>query len=328
MGPFKEGELTRPSWTGDEPLSRLVSALISIKPLFAVMSLAARQVFIGSAEKNGVPWRKLSEECLASDVYAEKDLLEDKSVVYPDYYVKNFHCYPEGNLSWKAASEVEAATASMIIRAIPTAKDPEEATKVLRGNWLRAVEDHHFAHSGGREIKDVLDVGCSVGISTRCLADKFPSAQVTGLDLSPYFVAVAQHKDKKESAAGLRREKAIRWVHALGEDTGLPAASFDIVSLAFVIHECPQHATKALLKEAFRLLRPGGTVALTDNSPKSKIIQSLPPAIFTLMKASEPWMDEYYSLNLEELMHEVGFANVKSVLTDPRHRTATGTVPF
>ncbi|KAI5065216.1 hypothetical protein GOP47_0019911 [Adiantum capillus-veneris] len=326
MGPFQEGKLSQPSWTGDEPLSRLVSALISIKPLFALMSLGARQVLIGSAEKNGVPWRKLSEECLASDVYAEKDLLEDKSVIYPDYYVKNFHCYPDGNLSWKAASEVEAATSSMIIRAIPKAKNLEEAIKVLRGNWLRAIEDYHLVHSGNPEIRDILDVGCSVGISTRCLADTFPSAQVTGLDLSPYFVAVAQHKDKKEAAAGKRREKPIHWVHALGENTGLRAQSFDIVSLAYVIHECPQDATKGLLKEAFRLLRPGGTVALTDNSPKSKIIQNLPPPLFTLMKASEPWMDEYYSMDLEGLMYEVGFTNVKSQLTDPRHRTATGSL--
>ncbi|KAH7435314.1 hypothetical protein KP509_06G059400 [Ceratopteris richardii] len=321
MGPFKEGELSRPPWTGDEPLSRLVSAIISIKPLFALMTLAGRQVFISSAEKKGIPWRKMSQECLASDVYKEKDILEDKSIVYPDYYVKGFHFYSTGNLSWKAASEVEAATSSMIIRSIPFAKSLEEGIKILRGNWLQAIENHHFAYSGGKEIKDILDVGCAIGISTRHLADRFPSAQVTGLDLSPYFVAVAQYKDKKEAATGKQREKPIRWMHALGERTGLPSASFDLVSLAYVIHECPQYATRALLKEAFRLLRSGGTVALIDNS-------DLPPPIFTLMKASEPWMDEYYSLNLEELMYEVGFTNVKSVLTNPRHRTTTGTVPF
>ncbi|MCO5574972.1 hypothetical protein L7F22_028769 [Adiantum nelumboides] len=280
-----------------------------------------------SAEKKGVPWRKLSEECLTSDVYAEKDLLEDKSISYPTYYLKNFHCYPDGNLSWKATSEAEAATSVMIIRAIPAAKNLDEAIKILRGNWLQAIEDHHLAHSGSRDVKDILDVGCSIGISTRCLADRFPFAQVTGLDLSPYFVAIAQHKDKQAAAAGKGREKPIRWVHALGENTQLPAASFDIVSLAYVMHECPQDATKALLKEAFRLLRPGGTVALTDNSPKSKIIQKLPLALLTLMKASEPWMDEYYSMDLENLMCEVGFTYVKSQLTNPRHVTATGTVP-
>jgi hypothetical protein len=54
--------------------------------------------------------------------------------------------------------------------------------------------------------------------------------------------------------------------------------------LQFVIHECPQRVTSALFKEAMRLLRPGGVVAMCDNDPKSRVIQGLPPAIFTLMK--------------------------------------------
>lgn len=45
-GGFEEGELERPAWTGDEPLSRFVSSLIAIKPLFNVMKIGARQVLI------------------------------------------------------------------------------------------------------------------------------------------------------------------------------------------------------------------------------------------------------------------------------------------
>lgn len=46
---FEEGELERPKWAGETPLSRLVGALISIKPLFSVLKLGARQVFIRSS---------------------------------------------------------------------------------------------------------------------------------------------------------------------------------------------------------------------------------------------------------------------------------------
>lgn len=43
---FEEGNLVRPKWTGDTPLSRLVRALISFKPLYSVLKLGARQVLI------------------------------------------------------------------------------------------------------------------------------------------------------------------------------------------------------------------------------------------------------------------------------------------
>lgn len=211
----------------------------------------------------------------------------------------------------------------MTRRAIPSAASLEDATRVVRENWLQEIEDHHTKNSGGLGIADILDVGCSVGVSTRFLADKFPLANVIGLDLSPYFLAVAQYKEKRRPL----REKPIKWIHANGEATGLPSASLDIVSSSFVTHECPQTAIRNLLKEAFRVLRPGGTVALTDNSPKSKILQNLPPVLFTLMKSTEPHLDEYYLMDLENTMVEIGFIHVRSVLTDPRHRTVTGSVP-
>ena len=42
----------------------------------------------------------------------------------------------------------------------------------------------------------VVDVGCSTGISTRWLAAQFPEAEITGLDLSPYFLAVAEWEER------------------------------------------------------------------------------------------------------------------------------------
>ena len=67
---------------------------------------------------------------------------------------------------------------SMVRRATPDASSLEEANKIVRGNWLQAIERHHLQYSGSM-IRDILDVGCSIGVSTRYLADKFPSAKVT-----------------------------------------------------------------------------------------------------------------------------------------------------
>lgn len=45
---FEEGQLERPRWTGETPLSRFVGTLISFKPLYSVLKLGARQVLIRS----------------------------------------------------------------------------------------------------------------------------------------------------------------------------------------------------------------------------------------------------------------------------------------
>ena len=137
--------------------------------------------------------------------------------------------------------------------------------------------------------------------------------RTVGLDLSPYMLAVAKTLDTKNEIS--------QWLHALAEDTKIPDNSFDLVTLQFVTHELPNEASRAIFKEAFRLVRPGGAIAIVDNNPKSKVIQNLPPVLFTLMKSTEPWSDEYYTFNIEEELQEVGFEAPLTVESDPRHRT-------
>lgn len=66
---------------------------------------------------------------------------------------------------------------SIAKRAIPEATSIEEANQIVRGNWLNVIEEHHLKYSGNSQVNDILDIGCSVGVSTRYLAEKFPSAQ-------------------------------------------------------------------------------------------------------------------------------------------------------
>jgi methylase of polypeptide subunit release factors len=42
----------------------------------------------------------------------------------------------------------------------------------------------------------LLDIGCSTGISSRWYQQAFPAASITGLDLSPYFLAVAELEER------------------------------------------------------------------------------------------------------------------------------------
>lgn len=39
-------------------LSRVVNTLIGIKPIYSVMKVAAKQVLVDTANKNGIPWNE------------------------------------------------------------------------------------------------------------------------------------------------------------------------------------------------------------------------------------------------------------------------------
>ncbi len=310
----------KPDWAGDDLLSQVVNVLIQTKPIYKVMKRQARQVIVKTAEKNGIPWRKNYEELEASAVKERLTQITNTTITYPDYYQVPFHAYDQGNLCWPAAFEAESATYAMALRV--WAKESltwQEAQARLRGSFHEVLAAHT-----SQPVRDILDIGCSVGISTLTLHRYYQTTQgipvrTVGLDLSPYMLAVAKTRDVDREIA--------EWIHAKAEDTGLPDCCFDLVSLQFVVHELPRQATQAIFQEALRLLRPGGFLAIVDNNPKSPVIQNLPPVLFTLMKSTEPWSDDYYTLDVEATMQAVGFEHVVTVPSDPRHRTILGRKP-
>jgi len=310
----------KPDWAGEDRLSQLVNRLIQIKPLYALMKHQARRVMIHTAEKKGISWRRTAQALDTSQVKSLLPVVTNPAVVYPDYYQVPFHAYEAGNLCWLAAFEAESATYAMALRVWPEeALTWEEAQERLRSSFYLAVAEYLRV-----PVQDVLDIGCSIGVSTHYLHQFFQkrqssSVKVTGLDLSPFMLAVARFQDTQQAIA--------RWVHATSEETGFPDDSFDLVTMQFVIHELPRYATQAIFQEVKRILRPGGCFALLDNNPQSKVIQGLPPAIFTLMKSTEPWSDDYYTFDVESALKTVGFSQVLTRATDPRHRAIIATAP-
>lgn len=313
----------KPDWAGEDLLSRCVNLMIQTKPIYALMKHQARQVIIKTAEKKGIPWQKNYEKLQASGIKEKLGEVTNPNVAYPDYYKVPFHAYPEGNLCWKAAFEAPSATYSMGLRVWPKEKDLtwEVAQDRLRSSFHQVIANSQYHPL---QVKDILDIGCSVGISTLTLHRYYQDKQTdpvrtVGLDLSPYMLAVAKEIDVKGEIS--------QWLHAQAENTGLPDNSFDLVALQFVTHELPGTASKQIFQEVLRLLRPGGCIALVDNNPKSPVIQNLPPVLFTLMKSTEPWSDDYYTFNIEQALNSIGFEEPVTVPSDPRHRTIIAKKP-
>lgn len=307
-------EKIKPDWAGEDILSKLVNVLIRTKPIYAVMKQQARQVLIKTAEKNGIPWRQTVANYNNSNIKQRLATIANPNLMYPDYYQVPFHAYAAGNLCWLAAFEAAPATYAMALRVWPDEKLSHEAAQ----DRLRSSFHTVLAKYGPKTVNDVLDVGCSVGISTLALHRFYAQQQsqtvnTLGIDLSPYMLAIAEDADPNHEIS--------QWIHANAEATDLPDRSFDVVTLQFVIHELPRTATSKIFQEILRLLRPGGVLAIVDNNPKSAVIQNLPPVLFTLMKSTEPWSDDYYTFNVESALRGIGFEQPITVESDPRHRT-------
>jgi ubiquinone/menaquinone biosynthesis C-methylase UbiE len=287
--------------------SRLVNKVLAIKPLANLAKHQARQMMIKRAEKIGVPWTKEVQALRSHNWENHLTQVQNPQLNYPDYYLRSFHAYEQGNLNWDAALEVEVA--AYAVHAGIWSNAGAKGDTMLRQSY------HDILKSKiADEPRDILDLGCSVGMSTFALQKVYPQAKITGLDLSPYFLAVAHYRSHQ-------RHAQINWVHAAAESTGLPAGSFDLVSAFLMFHELPQSATRQIFREARRVLRPGGYLTLMDMNPQSEIYGKMPPYILTLLKSTEPYLDDYFTLDIEQALVEAGFKAPIITSNSPRHRT-------
>lgn len=112
------------------------------------------------------------------------------------------------------------------------------------------------AAAGLRPGQRVLDVGCGRGASLFPAGDAVTVAgAVAGIDLAPGMVAATAAEIKARSLRNVRVQVGD------AEAPNFPDASFDAVLAGFVIFFLPDPA--AAVRAYFRLLRPGGRVALS-----------------------------------------------------------------
>ncbi len=294
--------------------TKLINGLLSIKPLSEFAKAQARKMIVKRANLIGVNWQENIDTLKNHDWQSEITQVEKKDFTYPPYYLTSFHAYENGNLNWQAAWELESAAYtvhSTIFSKAPSA----DGDRTLRQSYHKVLQKEI-----GDQPQQILDVGCGVGLSTFALNEVYPDSNISGLDLSPHFLAVANYQSKQNN-------KNISWIHAPAEASNLAPQSYDLISAFLIFHELPQSAAEDIMNQAYQLLDSGGYFAMMDMNPQSEVYKKMPRYVLTLLKSTEPYLDEYFNLDMESLLTKIGFETPKVVSTSVRHRAIIARKP-
>jgi len=81
----------------------LIGSAFKIRPLFLLARSKARNSMVERGDRLGISWKDNIDKYKLSmdDLQQRFDRLSDSQVSYPDYYMRPFHAYDEGNLSWQ-----------------------------------------------------------------------------------------------------------------------------------------------------------------------------------------------------------------------------------
>lgn len=161
----------------------------------------------------------------------------------------------------RARPALERAAASTRTSSAPGARAYDLFGRLFLGGLYERIAADAAERVGGLSAPAVLEIGHGPGGLAVRLARRLPTLRLTGLDIDPAMVELAEARAAREGLAG-----RVRFVE--GDVAALPFgdAVFDLVVSSFSVHHWSDPG--AGFGEIRRVLRPGGGAIVYDLHPR------------------------------------------------------------
>jgi ubiquinone/menaquinone biosynthesis C-methylase UbiE len=212
---------------------------------------------------------------------------------YPAYYRRTFHWQTDGYFSEHSAEMYELGV-ELLFRG---------TADVMRRQIIPPVTRFVRDAAGAPHLR-LLDVACGTGRTLHQLAQAHPGLRFYGADLSPAYVRLARKRLAHVPEVALVVENA--------EMLPFADATFDVATSVYLFHELPRNTRRNVVRELFRVVRPGGLVVIEDSAQLTESAE-LAAALHAFPREfHEPFYADYLEDDLAGLLREAGFA-VESV---------------
>jgi ubiquinone/menaquinone biosynthesis C-methylase UbiE len=226
-----------------------------------------------------------------------KDIPKVDKRRFPAYYRRTFHWQTDGYFSEHSA-EVYDLGVELLFRGTADVMRRQVIPPVTRFLRDQRTEPQHVR---------LLDVACGTGRTLRQLATAHPDLRFHGIDLSPSYVQLARRRlaDVRELSLAVEN----------GEAQPYADGAFDVVTSVYLFHELPRNARRNVVREMFRVLRPGGLVVIEDSAQLSESAAIGDALINFPAEFHEPFYRDYLDDDLASILAEVGF---EPAVTEPQ----------